>query len=254
MSARVRLWTFAVAALVMGGLLAWGLFELPPAGTFASPYGERLTALGLGERHADNVVTAVLFDLRSIDSLGEELILFTAVAGVALLLRPLPGEQKEPSEEELPEREAPPTSAAVRVVGFGFAAVAGLYGLLLVARGHLSPGGGFQGGVLAAGAVMLLYLVSDYDAFSRRASLPLVQLLEGTGVAAYSLVGLAGMLWGPAFLANVLPAGRAGDLLSAGVVPLLSVAVGLAVGGGSVLLVVDFLEQTLVIRAGRWWR
>jgi multicomponent Na+:H+ antiporter subunit B len=50
---------------------------------------------------------------------------------------------------------------------------------------------------------------------------------------------------------NVLPLGTAGHLLSAGTIPLSSVAVGLAVTGGFAFMLSEFLEQTLVVRRRR---
>jgi multicomponent Na+:H+ antiporter subunit B len=49
----------------------------------------------------------------------------------------------------------------------------------------------------------------------------------------------------------VLPLGTAGRLLSAGTIPLSSVAVGLAVTGGFAFMLSEFLEQTLVVRRRR---
>jgi multicomponent Na+:H+ antiporter subunit B len=62
------------------------------------------------------------------------------------------------------------------------------------------------------------------------------------------LVAAAGLVFGTAFLANFLPLGTAGDLFSAGTMQPLSVAVGLEVTGGFVLILSEFLDQTLVVR------
>ena len=61
-------------------------------------------------------------------------------------------------------------------------------------------------------------------------------------------VGLLGVAAGTAFLTNVLPLGQPGELLSAGIIPPINAAVGLEVAGGFVLLLYEFLEQTLDIR------
>jgi multicomponent Na+:H+ antiporter subunit B len=76
----------------------------------------------------------------------------------------------------------------------------------------------------------------------------LIDLSESTGAAGYVAVGLLGLAAGAAFLENVLPLGRPGALLSAGTIPLINVSVGLEVAGGFVLLLSEFLEQTLVVR------
>jgi multicomponent Na+:H+ antiporter subunit B len=76
----------------------------------------------------------------------------------------------------------------------------------------------------------------------------LIDLAESSGAGGYVAVGLLGLAAGAAFLQNVLPLGQPGALPSAGTIPLINVAVGLEVAGGMVLLVSEFLEQTLVLR------
>ena len=70
-----------------------------------------------------------------------------------------------------------------------------------------------------------------------------LEALESTGAAAYALIGLGGSCSASAYLANFLPLGTAGDLLSAGTIPLNSVAVGLEVTGAFMLIWTEFLDQ-----------
>ena len=67
-------------------------------------------------------------------------------------------------------------------------------------------------------------------------------------VARFVAVGLLGLLAGAAYLANVLPLGTAGDLVSGGIIPVANMAVALAVAAGFVLILSEFLEQTLALR------
>jgi multicomponent Na+:H+ antiporter subunit B len=76
----------------------------------------------------------------------------------------------------------------------------------------------------------------------------LIDLSEGSGAAGYVAIGFLGLAAGATFLENVLPLGQPGALLSAGMIPLINLAVGLEVAGGFVLLLSEFLEQTLVLR------
>lgn len=254
MTPQARRWIFLAAAAVVAVLLVDGFLGLPRFGRSASVYGQTLDRVEPGERRAADVVTAVVFDYRGVDTLGEEFILFAAVIGVSLLLRELAEERQRAPDEDLPGREVPPPSAAVRLAGFLLAPVTAVFGLSMIVHGHLTPGGGFQGGVIVAAAVLLVYLASDYSAFRRLTPLAAVEVLEATGVGGVVLWGLAGMFAGEPFLANVLPLGARGDLLSAGTIPLLDLTVGVAVACGVLLLVVDFLEQTLTLREGRWYR
>ena len=67
---------------------------LPPIGHYRGPYGDVLNAVAVNERHSTDVVSAVNFDYRGFDTLGEESILFASVIGVTLLLRKQPREEK----------------------------------------------------------------------------------------------------------------------------------------------------------------
>ena len=87
MTRRVRLGLFAVSGSVLAALFVWALRGLPNFGDFQGEYGRILNSAAGSERHVTNVVSAVVFDYRGFDTLGEEFILFAAVMAVALLLR-----------------------------------------------------------------------------------------------------------------------------------------------------------------------
>jgi multicomponent Na+:H+ antiporter subunit B len=239
---------FLAAAVVMAALLLWGLTGLPEYGVYAGPYGDVLNQVAVAERKATNVVASVTFDYRGVDTLGEEFILFAAVIGVAILLRAQRGETEQAPDEDAADRRAPGTSNAVRVLGLALVGPVVLFGLYVVAHGHLSPGGGFQGGVVLATGALLVYLSGEYVTLRRVSPEVLLDQAEAAGAAGYVAVGLLGVAAGAAFLANVLPLGEPGMLLSAGTIPVINLAVGLEVAGGFVLLLSEFLEQTLVIR------
>jgi hypothetical protein len=67
---------FLVAAAGLGALLVWGLAGLPDFGDYDGVYGLTLNRVAVGERHATDLVTAINFDYRAFDTLGEEFILF----------------------------------------------------------------------------------------------------------------------------------------------------------------------------------
>jgi multicomponent Na+:H+ antiporter subunit B len=239
---------FLVAAAVAGGLLLWGLSALPPYGVYPGPYGDVLNRVAVAERKATNVVAAVTFDYRGVDTMGEEFILFAAVVGVAVLLRAQRDEREEPPDEDAADRRAPGTSNAVRILGLALVGPVVLFGLYMVAHGHLTPGGGFQGGVVLATGALLVFLSGEYVTLRRVRPVALIDLSESSGAGGYVAVGLLGLAAGAAFLQNVLPLGQPGALFSAGTILPLNLAVGLEVAGGLVLLLSEFLEQTLVVR------
>ena len=87
MSRGVRSGLFLVSAAGLTALLLWAVADLPDFGHYRGPYGKVLNSVAVGERHTTNVVAAVVFDYRGVDTMGEEFILFASVMGVALLLR-----------------------------------------------------------------------------------------------------------------------------------------------------------------------
>jgi multicomponent Na+:H+ antiporter subunit B len=243
-AARRRL--FLVGAAGLGALLLWGLFGLPDYRDVVPLYGQVINGAAVEERSSTAVVSAVNFDYRGFDTLGEEFILFAAVLVLALLLRRLSEERRDRHETEA--RHEHTTSAAVRLTCAALVGPTVLLAIYITAHGHLTPGGGFQGGVIAATALLLVYLGSDYPTMQRLRPLPLVETAKAAGALAFVLIGLGGLIFAGAFLENFLPLGEPGNLVAAGTIPLLSVAVGLEVTGGFVLLLSEFLDQLLVIR------
>jgi multicomponent Na+:H+ antiporter subunit B len=122
-----------------------------------------------------------------------------------------------------------------------------LIGLDVVTHGAITPGGGFQGGVVVATGLHLLYVGGQYPVLERLRPVSWHDRAEAGSLIIFVLVGLLGLVAVGAVFANVLPRGQLTELLSAGTVPLLNVAVGLAVTGGVVVLLAGFLEQALVI-------
>jgi multicomponent Na+:H+ antiporter subunit B len=249
-SPRVRLYAFLAAGAVLFAYLIWAFTGLPDFGHYAGPYGDILNQVAVPERSNTDVVTAVNFDYRAIDTLGEEFILFAAVVGVASLLRTLHGERSHDPDDDAPGRRVPETSLATRLVGLVMVAPTVLIGLYVVAHGHQTPGGGFQGGVILATALLLTYLSADYMTMQRVGPTKLIEAAEGMGAVGFVLIGVAGLVFGSVFFQNVLGKGTPGQLDSAGLIPFSNVAVGLAVTGGFAFMLSEFLQQTLV-RRGR---
>jgi multicomponent Na+:H+ antiporter subunit B len=235
MSPRTRLAVFAVAAAGFGALLVWGTTGIPDFGHFHGRYALLMTKVPVKERQTTNAVTAIVFDYRGLDTLGEEFILFASVTGVALLLR-------ETREEE-PEPADPMPSATVRAVGVALVPCVLVLGLWIVAHGAVTPGGGFQGGVILAAAFLLLWLAGSLRSYRSLTPTPRVDLVEGIGVGGFVVTGLVALLLGQPFLHNLLPYGLAGKLSSGGSIPIVNWATGLAVTAAFVLLFSEFLQE-----------
>jgi len=237
MSARGRLTVFLCAGSVLGALVFWGLTGLPPFGHYQGAYGNQLEREVMPERHTTNIVGAVVFDYRGLDTLGEEFILFSALVGVALLLR-------KNREQEIHEaHDDTARNDALRFAGLLLAAPMFLLGLWLAAFGYVTPGGGFQGGVLLAGAVLLVYLTGSVHRYSRLTPSSRVEVVEAVAVGAFAVLGLVGLIAKDAYLHNFLGAGHQGTLWSGGSIPLLNWATAVAVTAAMLLLFNEFLEE-----------
>jgi multicomponent Na+:H+ antiporter subunit B len=247
-SVRVRTAVFLVGALGCAVVLVAGFAGLPDFGHYRGPYGTVLNAVAVAQRHATDVVTAVNFDYRAFDTLGEEFILFAAVLGVAVVLREMRGERHRAADAADDEHRFSGASHALRALSVALIVPILVLGLYVVTHGHLTPGGGFQGGVILAAALLCIFLAGEYAVMKRVSPHAVVELAEATGAAAYGLIGLGGLIFAAAFFENFVALGTPGKLLSAGTIPLSNVGVGIEVAGAFVLLWTEFLDQTLVVR------
>ncbi|MEU9303568.1 MnhB domain-containing protein [Streptomyces sp. NPDC048269] len=236
---RTRLLLFVPAAAVLAGFLAAACLRLPPFGTDVHPYGDRAVAAALAH-HTANVVSSVNFDLRALDTLVEESILFVTVLASTLLLRLARDEHKG---RPRPGHSLPTT----RLFGAVLLPVALVVGVYVVAHGQLTPGGGFQGGVVLATALHLAYLAADYRVLEKVRPLTVLDVTDALAAVSFTVMGLAGLAAGGAYLENVLPLGAFGQITSGGFVPLFNAAVGVEVGSGLVVLLAHFLDQAVEI-------
>ena len=122
-----------------------------------------------------------------------------------------------------------------------------VYALYVILHGHLSPGGGFQGGVLMVALVALVYMGHGYERTVETFSYHLLHTVEGCASIFYVALGLLGVAVGAHFAENVLYThGAIGDLYSSGTIFWMNVTVGVKVitGVGSIaLLLLGLLQE-----------
>ncbi|MTI95599.1 MAG: sodium:proton antiporter [Firmicutes bacterium] len=118
-----------------------------------------------------------------------------------------------------------------------------LYGMYIVFYGHISPGGGFAGGAIIASSFILYALAYDVDAGFKRLPRLVAKWLESLGGLIFIIVGVLGLAAGVNFLTNFLDKGTAGSLVSGGIIPLLTIAIGLKVCSTIVTLFYHLLEE-----------
>ncbi len=110
------------------------------------------------------------------------------------------------------------------MVGFIF-----MYGLYIILHGHLTPGGGFAGGCIIAGAFVLLYLAYGSDGAKERLQSSLTSVFESFGGFLFWLIALVGIIWGYFFF-NFIKKGEPLSIASGGIIPLANIAIGIKVG------------------------
>ncbi|MCK4464450.1 MAG: hypothetical protein KAU83_01965 [Bacteroidales bacterium] len=106
-----------------------------------------------------------------------------------------------------------------------------LYGIYIITHGHLTPGGGFAGGAILAGSFILLVLAFGSDLLKLKKREEGSSVVESLAIFAFLILGVMALFIGThVFFKNYLPAGTVGNLISAGVIPLYNIFVGIEVG------------------------
>jgi multicomponent Na+:H+ antiporter subunit B len=246
-SRRARLLMFGVGAAGLGAVLIYGLGGLPAFGDYHGVYGHVINGIGVSERHATDLVTALNFDIRGFDTLGEEFILFGSVLGVVLILRQMRGEHDRPRQDEADEHTFAGASEALRALSLAMIPAILAIGIYIVVHGQLTPGGGFQGGVILAAGPLVVFLAGRYLRMRLVAPETLVEIGDAAGALGYALVGLSGLVLAGVFFKNFLPLGISGHLLSGGQLDVASIAVGLEVSGAFLVAFSEFLDQAIVV-------
>jgi multicomponent Na+:H+ antiporter subunit B len=231
---------------VFGGIFllffCYAVADLPPWGSYRGPYGDVISRVSVYERHATDVVNAINYDYRAFDTLGEEYILFAAVLGVMMLLR---REEGESTRDVGKVEDRRPLSTTVRAVAMLAMMITVAFGFYIGLHGQLTPGGGFQAGVILASVPFLLYVCENTESFRRITSHTAVEVIEALGAGSYAVIGLAPLFVGMPFLTNFLPLGTTGDVFSSGTIALISACIGCEVTAAFLLVGYTYLEEII---------
>jgi multicomponent Na+:H+ antiporter subunit B len=202
-----------------------------PFGAPKTKVGRYYIEKGIEETGAANIVTSVVVGYRGFDTLGEVTILFIAAIGLgSVLTAGVRGEKRK-------------TQPASLVLYTGCRLLFPLilvFGTYIFIHGHLTPGGGFQGGAIIASGFLLIYLGCRERRISRIAS----NLAESLGGLTFVIIGLLGLVFGGYFLLNFLPKGTVNALFSAGVIPIIYIAIGFKVGSELAGIIDNLIEES----------
>jgi len=199
-------------------------------GTVARHYAEN----GAAEIGAANLVTAVVVTYRGLDTLGEVTILFLSAAIISFFL-----ETKEKGDV----RTFRKSSELLDTASTFLVPIIFLLGVYIFINGHLTPGGGFQGGAVIASSVVLIAVTEPLRRFSHN----ILSFIESISGFFYVMIGLIGVVLTGAnlgFLDNrALPLGELGSLISAGLIPVIYILLGLKVGTELSSIVIKLQEN-----------
>jgi len=208
----------------------------------AFPFGKNKMGVGkyylnndIKDTGAANAVTGVVLDYRGLDTLGEVTVLFAAAAGVAALFYLISEDKKKREKQVYP-------NFIVRVgsrIIFPFII---LFGSYIFIHGHLTPGGGFQGGSIIASGFLLLYLAHPGERVNRK-KLAITEGLAGLLFVAFGIAGI--FTHASSFLFNFLPKGELNLIFSAGILPILYIAIGFKVGSEFASIIDDMMCEAV---------
>ncbi|UCG81169.1 MAG: Na(+)/H(+) antiporter subunit B [Desulfobacterales bacterium] len=216
-----------IVAVLVGALLIYAAADFPawsdpasPASTYLSPHFIEKT---MEETSVPNIVTAVLADYRGFDTMFETTVIFSAGVACFLLLRVF--RRKEPEARhyrhvltgvtiQIKEGAKLPPSGdferidslwtphdlIIKTVCRFLIPFIQLFALYVIAHGHHSPGGGFQGGVILGASIILLAISQDLRTAVKRMGEKLDALLCAVGVLIYAGTGALCLLLGLNFL------------------------------------------------------
>ncbi len=224
-----------VVSIVLLGIIALGItlsLMAIPFGQSTAEVGQYYIDNGIEETGAANIVTSVVVNYRGFDTLGEVTILCIASIGLGAILTTR-------KKQKLEKKIEPASLIVYTGCRFLFPLIL-LFGAYIFIHGHLSPGGGFQGGAIVASAFVLIYM----GCRGKRVLKAPTKIVESLGGLVFIIIGLIGLSFGGYFLLNFLPKGIPNILFSAGIIPIIYIAIGFKVGSELTDIIDNLIEES----------
>jgi len=186
----------------------------------------------VSELKTANTITAIVVNFRGFDTLGEVTVLFLAASALGSILFK--------KRHHVGERSIllPASSIVSTGAKLLFPAII-LLGVYVFVHGHLTPGGGFQGGTIIATGFLLMLIA--YRNFS--ISHNILSVIESLAGILFVVIGLLGFINGGTFLQNFMPPGTLNDLFSGGIIPIIYILVGFKVATELTGLIYTILHE-----------
>ena len=188
----------AIVVIVVGGFLATAVSDFPDWGDPQSPANSYVAAYylthSMEQTNVPNVVTTTLADYRAFDTMFETAVVFVAALAIVSLLR-----RKRRKDEKEPAGIIG-NSLVIQYATRYMVPFMQIFALYVVAHGHHSPGGGFQGGVILGASLILVSMAFDMKYMLKKLSEKWVWLLSAIGVLIFAGIGVLALILGGNFL------------------------------------------------------
>ena len=169
---------YIVISIIIGcfvvGMLAYSVCNLPPYGNAENPVNNEVSQKyledGLEDTGATNAVAGMILDYRAFDTFGESTVLFVAVAAVVMLMKRSMNKKDEDGERLVARETEIDKKDQNLVLKYGAMILVPfviLFGVYVILNGHISPGGGFSGGAIIGGGLMLYALAFGHEKISK---------------------------------------------------------------------------------------
>lgn len=227
---RQALIALMIAAAALPMLI--GVASLPRPGDAAAPVhthvAARYIAAGAEETGATNLVTGVLLNYRAYDTFGEVMVIFAALVAVTAVLSS--GAATGPADQGAGSRI--PISPIVAFIIRLTAPFIAAFGVMVILKGHVAPGGGFQGGVILGALLVLLSVVLGRGRARPLISSSAARWLQAAGPLAFMVVALLGL--GMAGVLLGYPAAPGSNWMRTAMMLVLEIGIG--IGGAAIIL------------------
>lgn len=208
---------------------------LPPVGSSDNPSSNEVAAKyiedGLQDTGAVNIVTGMILDYRAFDTFGESNVLFIATCTVLILLRndKKKGKDSAEAEEKRDSYYEPKNDAILQTITRVLVPIIFIFGIYVILNGHLSPGGGFSGGAII-GAGLILYLNAfGFQKIERFFTEKTYKWVSFGALTFYCIAKSYSFYTGAHHLESGIPLGKAGAIISSGLILPLNICVGMVV-------------------------
>ncbi|MCR4789059.1 MAG: hypothetical protein K5888_10765 [Lachnospiraceae bacterium] len=229
-------WVYKVSAILFCVALALALVftvsYLPKVGDPDTPansgvVSQRYIEKGLEETGAVNIVSGIILTYRAFDTFGETNVLFIATCCVMCML--MIDEKLLHRKEDTDSKYEPKKDDILQQTAKVLCPIIFVFGIYIILNGQISPGGGFSGGAVMGAGLILFVSAFGFETTQKFFNETVYKIAKITALCMYGLIGSYFYITGANGIANHIPLGIAGHILSGGIILPIDIAVGIEV-------------------------